>query len=357
MAKKETDIKKLFDFALDNMSNDSVTAAPPKDTPSTSGDAKYSGDVVTPKSGMSMAENQESLTTSKNNASDINDYSGRVAKQETKTDARTFHSDPELSESESMILGHDLIGGNEKINANKKEAGDTLRLTRLAERLNNREWTPGVTGGYATELYGSAGISDPKGYRKEPISTTDMRQQVRTEEYESQARDLQFQIAQLQSQYDYMKAQNWDKAQLDLWYQTALQGIMSAYQQRNYKFQKDADIQYNWRAVQKSLEIRDSIGIEAQTYFNKLMQQGIPINSADRIVKELEHKIEVYCNDHNIPATQQFEMEREIYASASRFGADVALSNLEAVAATAGGAPGVIKEGLQEGKSERKGAR
>lgn len=191
-----------------------------------------------------------------------------------------YQTDPELAAQQAAIAAHNVIKGTPSTNMNGKTANQTLRLSRLTDALNNRVWTAPVTGGYATETYGTADISNPTGYKREAIETADTRQQQRLEQYEAAARDLDFNILKLQQQYNLMKAQGADTTQLNLWYQTAYQGMMQQFGQNLYHWQQQTDLKYN---VQKAHTIRNlnHRNPEAASYLTAILGAGVVNNIID----------------------------------------------------------------------------
>lgn len=191
-----------------------------------------------------------------------------------------YQADPELAAQQAAIAAHNVIKGTPSTNMNGKTANQTLRLSRLTDALNNRVWTAPVTGGYATETYGTADMSNPTGYKREAIETADTRQQKRLEQYEAAARDLDFNILKLQQQYNLMKAQGADTAQLNLWYQTAYQGMMQQFGQNLYHWQQQTDLKYN---VQKAWTIRNlnHRNPEAASYLTAILGAGVVNNIID----------------------------------------------------------------------------
>lgn len=191
-----------------------------------------------------------------------------------------YQADPELAAQQAAIAANNVIKGTPGTNMNNKTANQTLRLSRLTDALNNRVWTAPVTGGYATETYGTADMSNPTGYKREATETADTRQQQRLEQYEAAARDLDFNILKLQQQYNLMKAQGADTAQLNLWYQTAYQGLMQQFGQNMYHWQQQTDLKYN---VQKAWTIRNlnHRNPEAASYLTAILGAGVVNNIID----------------------------------------------------------------------------
>lgn len=207
-----------------------------------------------------------------------------------------YQADPELAAQQAAIAAHNVIKGTPGTNMNGKTANQTLRLSRLTDALNNRVWTAPVTGGYATETYGTADMSNPTGYKREAIETADTRQQQRLEQYEAAARDLDFNILKLQQQYNLMKAQGADTAQLNLWYQTAYQGMMQQFGQNMYHWQQQTDLRYD---VQKAWTIRNlnHRNPEAASYLSAILGAGVVDSILDADYKQAMADI---MNDPNL---------------------------------------------------------
>lgn len=164
-----------------------------------------------------------------------------------------YNQAAQLANQRAATAAAELIGGNSDINANKKGPNETLRLSRLAEALNAREWTPGYRGQVAS-IKQQAGGADVRGYKKAPIETAEMRQQQRTEGYEQNARNLDYSILKIQQQYNAMKAANIDDAVINAFLQTQMAGINQMYAQNMHNWQQQTDLNF---AKQKARTVAD----------------------------------------------------------------------------------------------------
>ena len=276
MATNNNSLEGLADF-FDSIlaagdSQKSVDAQPPQQVATSS--------PQTPQSQKYLA----SIPKARNDAANTHESMEDVAA--THAAKRTYNASDEMQKANKQMTEAQLIGGNEQLNTNKKSAADTLRYSRLADKLNNTAWTPGAVGGsyYQHGGFNSTSYLQPN---VKNIETEETRQQERARQYETKARDIDFNIQELQQQYQYLKAQGVDKAQLDAWYQSTLQGILQRYEQNEYMFKS----QYDLETKQQYAEVADALAKKNRalgSYFMQIVNAGIPIDPLTATMQEVQ---------------------------------------------------------------------
>lgn len=249
-----------------------------------------------------------------------------------------YNQAAQLASQQAATAAAELIGGNSHINANRKGPNETLRLSRLAEALNAREWTPGYRGQVAS-INQQAGGADVRGYRKAPIETAEMRQQQRTEGYEQNARNLDYNILKIQQQYNAMKAANIDDAVINAFLQTQMTGINQMYAQNMYNWQQQTDLNF---AKQKARTIADinKSNPEVAAYLSYILGAGY---TQDLLTADYDRAKAQITEDRSLTLEQKELALRTLAAGYLNLSIQPILGGAGAVAGAFKQLPGAIK--------------
>lgn len=249
-----------------------------------------------------------------------------------------YNQAAQLAGQQAATAAAGLIGGNSSINANRKGPNETLRLSRLAEALNAREWTPGYRGQVAS-INQQAGGADVRGYRKAPIETAEMRQQQRTEGYEQNARNLDYNILKIQQQYNAMKAANIDDAVINAFLQTQMTGINQMYAQNMYNWQQQTDLNF---AKQKARTIADinRSNPEVAAYLTYILGAGY---TQDLLTADYDRAVNQIWNDKSLTEEQKEQSLQLLAASYLNMSIQPILGGARAAAGAFKQLPGALK--------------
>lgn len=249
-----------------------------------------------------------------------------------------YNQAAQLAGQQAATAAAGLIGGNSSINANRKGPNETLRLSRLAEALNAREWTPGYRGQVAS-INQQAGGADVRGYRKAPIETAEMRQQQRTEGYEQNARNLDYNILKIQQQYNAMKAANIDDAVINAFLQTQMTGINQMYAQNMYNWQQQTDLNF---AKQKARTIADinKSNPEVAAYLSYILGAGY---TQDLLTADYDRAKAQITEDRSLTLEQRELALRTLAAGYLNLSIQPILGGASAAAGAFKQLPGAIK--------------